>query len=70
MAEDISKFKMWEGTKGFRDEMKITVLHHNNFFKFIFPDIYSHYVLSYSIAVNRCVSEPNIHIYLAYAVLL
>ena len=49
MAEDISKFKMWEGTKGFRDEMKITgfnvfLLHHNNFFKFIFPDIYSHYV--------------------------
>ena len=23
MAEDISKFKMWEGTKGFRDEMNI-----------------------------------------------
>ena len=24
MVQDISKFKMWEGTKGFRDEMKIT----------------------------------------------
>ena len=24
VLQDISKFKMWEGSKGFRDEMKIT----------------------------------------------